>query len=871
MKHKKLLLAILAVCLTVLLAVSIVACNPDGDKDDPQNKDPNQYEVAKYTVTFNTDSKDMVLANSVLRDVPSGTYIKAPADKDGNKIIPIKKGYTFSHWTADAGNKKEFVFSSTPITSNLTLTAVYTNNIYTHTADLRAKLVYDEGTKTFSVEKNARPEGEVSLSASETGSTTTLISTYASSSGDLPCPQSSDNDNKFCFWYYIGDDGMPVQFSKWKAEGDATVKHLTAYYFTNENAEDEKNGKGLTLYPMFTDNLPKVTVKYLDSKDDSELFASEQYVFGKNIADTEQPKPQKDNYKFEYWYYVVENKDKDGNVTYENEPFVFDDGGKDTKPTSPMDVAGAENNFVPVELKLYAKWTKELVITSEAEFKAWLYDNIRKQDPTDEEKKNIEELLVANIVIKGSLELTGTYEPLFDRDHTFKGTVEGKSADGSNVKAKISGGTFGNADSASVFGYVDGTIKNVDFENIGLVPTGEVADNVYIGVIATDNSGIIENCNVTLNEAFAVTGLKNATVGGIVAKNHGNGKRNGVVRKCSVKMVGATLICETLTFGGVAGESDASASIVNNTVDITVLKAECAGAYLNMGGLVGISASATRLNKVQLTVEELSCAKALVFGGVAGTNNGSVATTVATVSLCSKSVPAKASGTISAPVAIGGMFGKNEGYVLDSHVTANLYVSVEESQSANLYIGGIVGSNYSDKKDTNTSTEMGVCVLKYCYSMGEIDVTVADTSEGVTVYAGGIAGRNSHKKLSSLFSTVAVKVANDGENRLGHIVGAMVKDSGTNGKIFYDKDGAVTLVKDGQTHSIKGDGKGFEEYVDFENVGESADFSEGNGYHSADWVVGSEQVASSLGFMATKWEVKDGVPVLKDSVYEDRT
>ena len=78
MKHKKRLLFILALCLAALLAISLVACNIGGGSG---SDDPNKFEVAKYKVTFNTNS-DMVLANPVIENIPYGTTIKEPADEN---------------------------------------------------------------------------------------------------------------------------------------------------------------------------------------------------------------------------------------------------------------------------------------------------------------------------------------------------------------------------------------------------------------------------------------------------------------------------------------------------------------------------------------------------------------------------------------------------------------------------------------------------------------------------------------------------------------------------------------------------------------------------------------------------------------------
>ena len=867
MKHKKRLLFILALCLAALLAVSLVACNIDGGSG---SDDPNKFEVAKYKVTFNTNS-DMVLAKPVIENIPYGTTIKEPADENGNKIIPVKKGYTFQYWSKDGKDPFDFTKG---ITSNLTLTAIYTNNIYKHTPKLRAKLEYNADTKTFTVNENARPNGEISISASELDPEhTTLLSKYASSGENLPCPTASDENNKFCFWYYINNEGKPIQFSKWKADGDATVAPLSSYYFTN----------GLTLYPMFTDNLPKVTVKFTDSISDTVYDRyTEDYVFGQNIAFTQDnmPKPDvKEGYKFDYWYYIVEKKDKEDNVTYENVAFLFDDGNE-KNPTSPMDAAGAEDNFTPVEIKLYAKWIREITITSVQEFKE-VYDLLRTEEPTEEQQARIDEILSANIIFKGTVDFgTEKFEPLFDSEHPFKGTIDGASYNEDNsitAKAKITRGIFGDKTSASVFGYNQGTIKNLDFENVGLEITDKDTARVYIGAVATDNAGTIENCVVTMAD-YTISGLHTVVFGGITAVNHGITTRNGLIRLCTVNMAGFAADCEALTFGGIAGESNASASITLDTVSITVRSVNCVDdklpangrSALNMGGIVGINGSAVRLCTVEnFTVESAVSLTEFVFGGVAGSNTGNIRLTKASVTLGSEQAPVSVCGSLSYATCIGGMVGKNEGYALNSHVTAMLYVAVSDAATnANVYVGGIMGSNYSDKKDSSSASETGICAINYCYSLGEIKVTVADTVTGVSVYAGGIAGRNSHKKLASLFSTVKITVANNGDNNLGHMFGKMLNDVGTNGKIFYDKESVVTLIKDGKTYSIKGDGKDSEEYVNFTNIG---DGTEESNFRKADWVVGSPSSASVIGF-GDSWEVPDnGYPSLKQDVYNDRT
>ncbi|MDE7373579.1 MAG: InlB B-repeat-containing protein, partial [Clostridia bacterium] len=390
MKIKSKLFLVFALCLVAILAVSLVACNPDGDDS---GDGPNKYENSTYTVTFNTDSKDMTsISTPVLRNVPSGSHISEPTDADGNKIIPYKRGYTFQFWAKSNGD--QFNFASDVITANTTLKASYKANEYVHTAMLSEKYVYDRTENADTDEekdiyvKVARTDTVTLSDAEFDPAVTTLKSTYGASSAKLPVPTSSEENNKFCFWYYINKDGKPIQFSKWAISGSSTVDELTSYSFVSEDINNKS--KGLELYPMFERDLPSVTVRYEDGSygGDAILPSLATYRFGQNIdyATTIGPKPTKTGYEFIEWYYETE-KTSNGVTTVEKNTFTFDDGGENTKPTSPMDAAGAENNFKPVELVLKASWIKQITIESLNDYKA-LYQEIRDliaelKTPTD--------------------------------------------------------------------------------------------------------------------------------------------------------------------------------------------------------------------------------------------------------------------------------------------------------------------------------------------------------------------------------------------------------------------------------------------------------------------------------------------------------
>ncbi|MDE6302439.1 MAG: hypothetical protein K2M36_02495, partial [Clostridia bacterium] len=707
----------------------------------------------------------------------------------------------------------------------------YTARKFTHTAELNAKLVYihnaADNTYTYTIDKNARPVGEIGIEANAK-----LETTYDQLT-NLPSPTSA-NGTAFCFWYYM-QDGKPVQLTRWKQADKADVDLLTKYSFTHD----------LEIYPMFEDNLPSVSVQYNDTISGAALKQyNKEYVFGKNISEAEMPDPtelQHGEYSFDYWYYTVEEKDKDGNTISTNKTFVFDDG-KAKDVTSPMDAAGAPDNFTPVTLRLYAKWTQEIKIANVDDYMA-IYNKLRD---TAADKKDIERILTANITITGDLKFGDTkLEPLFDSEHIFEGKIDGGKYNESGVvtdKITISGGVFGGKSDASVFGYSDGYISNISFSNIGLALTendGEYADTVYIGAVTTQNRGTVHNCDVTLS-GLQLNKLHTVVFGGISAVNRVKGSA-GAITNCRVTLTTFSANCEALTFGGITGMSNPTARVSNCSADVTVSSVVCADdgiaangrSSLIIGGLVGNNSGHIALSTVLLfKVNNAQSLTDFSFGGVAGVNTGSIRTTHANSVLCSEQAPANVSGSLSQTVSIGGLAGRSEGYVINCYCDIKAYAKINNAPKFGclVAVGGAVGNNFSNKKDTSTTATSGISAINSCYATGEISVKVDESIENVTVFAGGVAGRNSHNKIGSVFSALNVNVDNKGKSNLGFVVGAMENNSAVKANCYYIN--SVKLVSNGveykRTPGASGDGKDDIETFPITNVGaamEKAEFA----------------------------------------------
>ena len=419
-----------------------------------------------------------------------------------------------------------------------------------------------------------------------------------------------------------------------------------------------------------------------------------------------------------------------------------------------------DNYFEGGTVKIYSKWIKQIAISSVEQYKS-VYDVLHKENPTDDEKVAIEEILDADIKFSGTINFgTNVFKPLFDASHVFIGTI-----DGGENGATISGGTFADTTHASVFGYVGGTLENLTFENITLsiVKDGEsYASNVRVGVVATVNSGRIYGVAVK-SATFNLNELNKVTVGGIVAVNQGVASdiNKGYIGGSTVGSNGGNIVvttnCTSLIFGGVVGENKASSTIVDGKAFVTLNEIRCDA--FKIGGVAGTNGGqVSQCEAVVASENNATATSTAYFGGAVADNAAAVEQVAVKASFGSHGCPAIVGGTLSQSINIGGIVGKNEGYVRNSYVDSDLHVILNKSASI-VAIGGIVGNNFSGKSQSGTSTT-GVGAINYCYSTGTIDVTVDGDTNNVRLYAAGIAGRNSQKAISSCFTLVNIAVDN---------------------------------------------------------------------------------------------------------------
>ncbi len=789
---KKILKIGLILLLSAIVCATLFACNPD---DPEEGNDPNEYNKTKYSVTFDSDGgTDFSSYNRA--SVDSGSYISKPAND------PIKSGYTFRYWTTD--RKNEFMFATTSVTSNITLYAYYEPSNYKHEYFLKARLVRKGAGDDLSYEIEEDYAGYAN--AKFENNVTSLSSTYNSTAG-LECPVLAGDE--FCFWYYI-KDGKPKQLTEWKKESENSVNLLTRYTYTH----------GLKIYPMWKSNLPNITVKYADGSDRDHVYNSTNYSFADKLIKGDAPTVTKSGYAFDQWYYEVVNEDE--SVT--RIPFVFTDlADDDNKATDMLAAAAVKNNFENATLTLYAGWIKQIAISSVTDYKN-LYNKLHSSDTPEEE---IEEILTAKIVIGSASSVylgVEEFEPLFDADHVFKGSIDGGVYDGDGKltgRTTVTGGTFKGVGEVSIFGHIayaldhkgarvkgSGEIKNIIFDNptIKIVKGDDdkFANTVLIGLVATKNGGTISNCDVTNtnsttpkvviaaegstveNDALK-NGLGAVIFGGIAANNV------GVIENCNVVLKNVSVVSESIVLGGVAGSNSGSSSVTSCNADIEITSLLCADdgdgangvSFARAGGLVGNNGGSISACDATLTVKEATSKEELLLGGAAAFNTNNIRETKATAKFGAQSSPMIVGGG-SQRACAGGLAGVNDGAIEDCMAIADIYVEALKD-NAIVSVGGIAGSNFT----AMTSSRNGS--IRKSYATGSLYVTAAESVNGASVYAGGLAGRNSKSDINQNFAIVDITIVNaKGSNSVGYLFGSMEREASLSSG-YYANDSVLTV------------------------------------------------------------------------------
>ena len=262
----------------------------------------------------------------------------------------------------------------------------------------------------------------------------------------------------------------------------------------------------------------------------------------------------------------------------------------------------------------------------------------------------------------------------------FGGTLIGRKADGSPVT--ISGLSMNTTSTSGLptgfIGVNKGVIANINFK--GATLNGKK----YVGTVAAENFGTIQNCNVLSDSVITVKTSKtemaidssDAPVGGICAANFGN------IVNCKNY---ATVTSDYCFVGGIAGHNAGKISYCNNYGEINGVN--------TVGGIVGYN----------------TCLDAIKALGV--------------VSFCGNEGNVTVSGSHAAGVVGWSRSGGGISYCYNAATITN---TLEQSGATMANVAGVLGCGNANRY---YSDDANGCVIESCYNVGKI---YANTTEKTT-------------------------------------------------------------------------------------------------------------------------------------------
>ena len=291
---------------------------------------------------------------------------------------------------------------------------------------------------------------------------------------------------------------------------------------------------------------------------------------------------------------------------------------------------------------------------------------------TEEQLKLIENDLNGSYIIGADFEIND-WTPIGTEENPFNGTL-----DGQNHTITLASGLGG------LFGYLG---PNAQIINLNVIAEN-VTSGTNVGIIASVNYGLINNCNVSGN--ITISGQEDKNIGAIVGINGSSGQ----ITNCTAGNTGASASLvniqvsnfesHTYSVGGIAGRNEGTISNVTN-YNNSQISANNPNGTLYAGGIVGQNLSSGNVNNVT-NEGEISIStenSASTAGGIAGYNGYR-----AVINL------AKVQNSNISGYLVGGLVGENAGE------DTNGFVSVRQSQvfdSTNLSgnrAGGLVGRMY---------------------------------------------------------------------------------------------------------------------------------------------------------------------------------
>lgn len=700
---KKATRILLAVLLLALAASLLAACDPDHQEGGSGG---GTVSTTYYTVDFDTAGGSTSFGSYTVRNVPRGSTVAQPKSANGSVAVPTRVGYTFDHWSY---NGSEFVFSdtatddspATPVTEDITLTAVWTANKYTlHLNPRDPELPYDGGLTIAGVEGAFAEPIDKEIEFDKAADDCLLDTVTTNKEGDY-----------FVYWYFY-DEGERKEFTVWAKEGEDEPVEMAARYETAGDTD---------LYPMFHSLLPDITVR-VDAAGGTGSPDTLTVKLGDTVSASALPDPVRDGYRFLGWSMTVDT-DEDA----EAQDFVL--------ASEEADADNSDATVVKENITLTAKWVKTVDISSAADL-----ETVRSALNGDDEELKAE-YASAEFTFSASVTASG-WTPLFDESLPFTGSVEGNGFSVTISGAADENGLFG------LFGMLSGSVNDlVVLATLESAPTAETAFVGGIAAIAKDAqiNGCVAHITVADNIAFpgtvyigAAAGASKGelTVSGIPLDGGSTAPDTTYRTDAKAMTAGASAYIGGITGGSyntiMNGGSVSSAPAVVSAV-------MTASGNVYAGGLIGHSQGFT-VTECYAGANLTVTGSTVYVGGLAGRSN----TGLFSRSSCvggSGAAKITATGT---NVYAGGLVGEN-GAAIDN---CRADIAISASATSELLAGGVAGSTDSHDIDS-------------CYITGSI--TATGSGENSAVYAAGVFGEALHDaSFSRIYTETNITVTAEG-------------------------------------------------------------------------------------------------------------
>ncbi|MCK9310274.1 MAG: InlB B-repeat-containing protein [Candidatus Cloacimonetes bacterium] len=609
---------------------------------------------------------------TVTFDSNGGTIVDSQQVEDGRKATrpdePTRTGYTFDGWYSYGDEK--WVFSGYDVTENITLVASWTANSYTASFDSGNGISdIDEATYTFD------------------------------SVVTLPVPTYTDHI--FMGWYYNGD---LVTNGAWKIADNSAVLEAKWVQTEYELNYDDYDNDGIQNYQVVEYGQPFTLVT-----------------------------PTREGYTFDGWF--IDGERFEEGTWYYEEDITVESQWTANQYSIFLDPNGGTLNQPLTVLVTYDQpYTIPVPTTTSTPFGGWYLDNVRYTNAMGNsvsvwkgtsdvtltaqyfvpiynatDLANISNDLTEVYRLMNDIDLLGVeWIPLGNNLTPFTGIFDGQGYTISGINITTSQTYIG------LFGYNEGTLKNIVLDQLTINVTGAIEQNLYGAGLVGYNEGLIDDItNLTGNIYIKARGGATAYVGGIVGYQNTSIELSYLHNDFMIEGDLATSV------GGLVGYGST----------ITISNSYNSGAVSGsrrVGGLVGSGSTAT----ISSSYNSGSVSGSYSVGGLVG--EGFTTTISGSYN----------SGAVSGSNQVGGLVG--HGYTTTISGSYN-----SGSVSAFDQVGGLVGYGYTTT--ISSSYNSGSVSGSYNGSVGGLvgygPTTISSSYNSGAVsggfYVGGLVGYGS--------------------------------------------------------------------------------------------------------------------------------